>query len=212
MTQPQGPDFTKGPGQQGGQQPQGYGPLPGYGGPPPGAGMPPSYGPPPGWGGQPPTGHGGPAPKKPRRWPWIAGGVVLLFIVIGALGGGSKDRPAPAARVSTSAPAPATPPPAATTTVEVVPPAVTTPVATTTLVPVTVPMPDVVCQNLQDAQDAIQAAGVFYSRSDDATGANRVQILDRDWVVVSQVPDPGVAIGEGDAVLSVVKITESNNC
>jgi hypothetical protein len=33
-----------------------------------------------------------------------------------------------------------------------------------------VPMPDVVCHNLQDALDEIQEAGVFFSRSEDATG------------------------------------------
>jgi hypothetical protein len=73
-------------------------------------------------------------------------------------------------------------------------------------------MPSVVCMNLQDAQNKIQAAGVFFSRSNDATGRNRLQILDRDWIVVSQMPAPGVPIGEGDAVLSVVKSTEPNNC
>lgn len=74
-------------------------------------------------------------------------------------------------------------------------------------------MPDVVCMNLQAAQDKIQAdADVFYSRSDDATGQGRSQIIDSNWVVVSQRPTPGTSIGEGDAVLSAVKIGEPNNC
>lgn len=75
-----------------------------------------------------------------------------------------------------------------------------------------VPMPDVVCMNLQLAQDTIQAAGVFYSRSVDATGAGRMQIVDRNWVVVSQRPAPGIDVGEGEAVLSVVRDTEPNQC
>lgn len=75
-----------------------------------------------------------------------------------------------------------------------------------------VPMPDVVCMNLQDAQDRIQAAGVFFSRSEDATGAGRNQVMDRNWVVVAQSPAAGVPIGEGDAVLSVVKIGEPGDC
>ena len=66
--------------------------------------------------------------------------------------------------------------------------------------------------NLQDAQNAIQVAGVFFSRSDDATGQGRAQIVDRNWVVVSQVPAPGELIGEGDAVLSAVKIGERGDC
>ncbi|WP_083871417.1 MULTISPECIES: PASTA domain-containing protein [Nocardia] len=77
---------------------------------------------------------------------------------------------------------------------------------------VTVPMPNVVCMNLQAAQDLIQKAGVFFSRSKDATGAGRMQILDRNWVVVAQTPAAGVPIGEGDAVLSVVKKGEPGDC
>lgn len=73
-------------------------------------------------------------------------------------------------------------------------------------------MPNVVCMNLQAAQDLIQQAGVFYSRSEDATGAGRMQILDRNWVVVAQTPAVGVPIGEGDAVLSAVKKGESGDC
>ncbi|PPJ29398.1 hypothetical protein C5F51_12965 [Nocardia nova] len=76
----------------------------------------------------------------------------------------------------------------------------------------TVPMPNVVCMNLQAAQDLIQKAGVFFSRSKDATGAGRMQVLDRNWVVVAQTPAPGVPIGEGDAVLSVVKKGEPGDC
>ncbi|WP_084352227.1 PASTA domain-containing protein [Millisia brevis] len=75
-----------------------------------------------------------------------------------------------------------------------------------------VPMPDVVCMNLQLAQDTIQAAGVFFSRSVDATGADRMQVIDRNWIVVSQQPAPGVEVGEGEAVLSVVRDTEPNTC
>lgn len=74
-------------------------------------------------------------------------------------------------------------------------------------------MPNVVCMNLQAAQDHIQAeAGVFLSLSEDATGAGRSQIIDSNWVVVAQRPSVGTPIGEGDAVLSAVKLEEPNNC
>jgi hypothetical protein len=73
-------------------------------------------------------------------------------------------------------------------------------------------MPDVVCHNLQDAQDEIQEGGVFLSRSVDATGRDRKQLWDRNWVVVDQSPAPGTRIGEGDAVLSVVKEGEASIC
>ncbi|MET8796753.1 hypothetical protein ABZV91_09925 [Nocardia sp. NPDC004568] len=73
-------------------------------------------------------------------------------------------------------------------------------------------MPAVVCMNLQAAQDLIQTTGVFYSRSEDATGRGRSQVVDRNWVVVAQRPEPGTPIGEGDAVLSVVKVGEPTDC
>ncbi len=73
-------------------------------------------------------------------------------------------------------------------------------------------MPDVVCLSLQEAQDEIQDRGVFFSRSVDATGEGRRQLWDRNWVVVGQTPAAGEPIGEGDAVLEVVKKNEPNPC
>ncbi len=73
-------------------------------------------------------------------------------------------------------------------------------------------MPDLICMNLQAAQDEIQDHGVFFSKSVDATGKGRRQILDRNWIVVDQQPKAGDKIGEGDAVLSVVKTDEPNDC
>jgi hypothetical protein len=80
-----------------------------------------------------------------------------------------------------------------------------------TLAPAAALMPDVVCQNLQDAQDAIQRAGHFFSTSHDETGQGRHQILDRDWVVVSQDPPAGATI-TGDPDLGVVKYGETSTC
>ncbi len=73
-------------------------------------------------------------------------------------------------------------------------------------------MPNVVCMDLQAAQNLIQKAGVFYSKSFDATGKNRHQVWDRHWIVVSQNLAPGTAFGEGDAKLGVVKDSDPNNC
>ena len=70
-------------------------------------------------------------------------------------------------------------------------------------------MPNVVCMNLQAAQDLIQDHGVLLSRSKDASGRNRSQLIDRNWIVIKQTPAPGKKIGEGDAMLSAVKIGES---
>jgi hypothetical protein len=73
-------------------------------------------------------------------------------------------------------------------------------------------MPDVVCMDLQEAQDEIQDHGVFFSKSVDATGEDRRQILDRNWIVVAQSPAAGEPIGENEAVLSVVKDDEPSDC
>jgi hypothetical protein len=58
-------------------------------------------------------------------------------------------------------------------------------------------MPDLVGRNLQDAQDAIQALtgnAIFFTKSHDATGRGRHQILDRDWKVCGQNVKPGATI------------------
>ena len=70
-------------------------------------------------------------------------------------------------------------------------------------------MPDVVCMLLQDAQDLIQDQGVFFSRSEDASGQDRAQIVDSNWVVIAQTPAPGTRFSEGDAVLEVLKADEA---
>ena len=73
-------------------------------------------------------------------------------------------------------------------------------------------MPDVVCMDLQAAQNEIQDHGVFFSKSEDASGKGRRQLWDRNWVVVEQSPAPGEPIGEREAVLSVVKDGEESSC
>lgn len=70
-------------------------------------------------------------------------------------------------------------------------------------------MPDVVCMDLQSAQDLIQDQGVFYSRSEDATGEDRNQIVDSNWIVIEQNIMPGDRFDEGDVVLKVLKEDEA---
>ncbi|HXH58668.1 DUF2510 domain-containing protein [Iamia sp.] len=174
------------------------------------------------------------APKSKSALPYIlipVGACLALFLlagIIGAMAGSPEDEGEQAgsttqASQSTStseatteaptvdAPATTVEPTTATTA-----PAITTTAAPTTAAPTTaaapVFMPDVMCMNLQVAQDAIQAAGVFFSRSEDASGQGRSQLLDANWIVVGQNPAAGTLIGEGDAVLSAVKIGEPSPC
>ena len=73
-------------------------------------------------------------------------------------------------------------------------------------------MPNVVRMGLQEAQDEIQDRGVFFSRSEDATGKGRMQLWDRNWIVTRQSPRAGTPIDEGDAILYVVKKSENHGC
>lgn len=120
---------------------------------------------------------------------------------------------------ATSTTTPAVAPNTVTTTTEVLPSTTVTttqnavpPAATTTAAAEPATMPNVVCMNLQAAQNAIQRAGVFFSRSEDATGEGRRQLVDSIWIVVSQTPPAGSPVTEGQAVLSAVKIGEPNPC
>ena len=69
-------------------------------------------------------------------------------------------------------------------------------------------MVNVLCMNLQDAQNLIQNQGVFVSRSKDASDQNRNQIYDRNWIVVGQNISTGSVIGENEVVLSVLREDE----
>lgn len=139
----------------------------------------------------------------------VIGGTVIALALIGfasnLLGGGDDTAaPAPAAPAAVEQVVPVAPvaPGAPAAPAEPVAPVEQAPD------PVKVPMPDVIGMNLQDAQDLIQESGVFFSRSEDATGAGRLQVIDSNWTVVAQTPAPGELIGEGDAVLSVTKNTD----
>jgi beta-lactam-binding protein with PASTA domain len=52
-------------------------------------------------------------------------------------------------------------------------------------------LPDVTGMNLQAAQDMLQAQGFYVLDDQDATGQNRLQVFDRNWVVVRQTPAAG---------------------
>jgi hypothetical protein len=73
-------------------------------------------------------------------------------------------------------------------------------------------MPDVVCMDLQTAQDTIQATtDLFFSDSHDATGRDRNQLVDSNWLVVDQSPAAGTTLHEDDVpMLDVVKFGEGD--
>ena len=155
---------------------------------------------------------------------FAAGSAAAILLIAGCASPAIPQ--APAAITVTAAPTPviavqsiavppitaAPPPTALSTTTEALVAATTSPPAAPAPAPAPAVMPDVVCLDLQQAQDTIQGAGVFFSRSDDATGQGRAQVLDRNWIVVAQTPAAGSPVGELEAVLSVVKDDEPNPC
>lgn len=74
-------------------------------------------------------------------------------------------------------------------------------------------MPNEVGKGLQEAQDDLQKVSgnpAFPSKSKDALGKGRQQVLDRDWKVCSQTPAAGQQVKLGDTVtFNAVKNSES---
>jgi len=71
-------------------------------------------------------------------------------------------------------------------------------------------MPRLVGRNLQAAQDTLQSRGSYFLDQQDATGAGRRQLLDRDWKVCSQQPKAGRKVVITTRVtLKAVKLSES---
>jgi beta-lactam-binding protein with PASTA domain len=64
-------------------------------------------------------------------------------------------------------------------------------------------IPDVVCMDLQLAQDKAQAAGIYRVEARDVSGQHRHQADDQNWVVVSQTPPPGTRPKRPRLVLEV---------
>ncbi|MCT7356006.1 PASTA domain-containing protein [Streptomyces sp. 15-116A] len=73
----------------------------------------------------------------------------------------------------------------------------------------TAELPDLVGLDLQAAQDEAQAAGFYVLDDQDASGQNRLQVLDRNWTVCSQEPEAGTHPTDTQVTLFAVKDTES---
>jgi hypothetical protein len=74
-------------------------------------------------------------------------------------------------------------------------------------------VPNVVCMDLQEAQDTLQSAGFYTMTSRDASGRGRRQVVDRDWTVTGQTPSPGGTYRKTtEMVLRAVKDGEPSPC
>jgi hypothetical protein len=74
-------------------------------------------------------------------------------------------------------------------------------------------MPDLIGQDLQGAQDAIQSltdSAVVYTDSRDLTGQDRMQVSDRHWMVCTSKPSPGETFTAATEIeFGVVRIEET---
>jgi hypothetical protein len=166
-----------------------------------------------------------------KRW-WGIGLIAFgaLILLGGIFGEPQPEAVAEAAPVeeTTTTPPPTTTTEAPTTTL---PPTTTTEAPTTTLPPTTttaplattttvvVPaaegwtMPDLVGQNLQDAQDTIQSQtdrAILLTLSHDVSGKDRAQMLDSGWIVCDQNIVPGAPIDATTTIdFGVVRVFES---
>lgn len=70
-------------------------------------------------------------------------------------------------------------------------------------------VPNVLCRDLQSAQDALRAAGFYVLTPKDGLGQDRVPVVDRNWIVVGQSAQPGSRPERSTHVeLTVVKYGE----
>lgn len=149
------------------------------------------------------------APRPPRsKKHWIGYPVTALVALgIGASGGNSAPSPAPVAAPVTITQTVTTAEPAVTVTQtvrETVKPAAAAPAAKPATAAKIV-VPDGVGLNYQEAQDRWRAAGLVVGVAIDATGANRLPVLDSNWVVLSQDLKAGARVDADSVITATVK-------
>jgi len=66
-------------------------------------------------------------------------------------------------------------------------------------------VPNGVGLDYQSAQDRWRAAGLIVAPAKDATGENRIPVIDANWVVVSQDPRAGTTVDAGSVITATVK-------
>jgi beta-lactam-binding protein with PASTA domain len=74
-------------------------------------------------------------------------------------------------------------------------------------------LPNLVCFDLQEAQDTLQAAGFWKVSAEDASGQGRGQFFDQNWTVVGQRPGPGPNMSKStEILLRALKDDEPKSC
>jgi hypothetical protein len=91
-----------------------------------------------------------------------------------------------------------------TTTSQESPPTVEAPAAAPTTDEMIV-VPNGVGLDYQSAQDLWRAAGLHVAPAIDALGANRLPIIDSNWLVLAQDPEAGTVVPNGSFITATVK-------
>ena len=128
-------------------------------------------------------------------------GIVLVAMAVSVAGCSSGDSAAPAPTVTVTEPAPAAPSVAATPTLQ----PSTPPVEVPTAAQATITVPPGIGLDYQQAQDLWRGVGLSVMPATDATGANRIPVLDSNWVVLAQDPAAGAVVPAGSSITATVK-------
>jgi hypothetical protein len=149
---------------------------------------------------------------RERAWrPAVTGlGAVAVALVMTSCGSGQATGDGPPVTVTATATVTAT----VTDTVEPPEPSASSPSSMTGATSArtktggtsdTVIVPNGVGRDYQSAQNRWRAAGLIVGPGIDATGANRIMVLDSNWVVLTQTPEAGSKAKAGDTITATVK-------
>ena len=128
--------------------------------------------------------------------------VMGLLAVLSLASCGTTPAPAPAPTVTvTQTPVPAATQASPSTSVST-PPATVAAVATNSA---SIVVPNAVGKDYQSAQDLWRAAGLHVLPAIDALGANRLPVIDSNWVVLAQDPKPGTTVPMDSFITATVK-------
>jgi hypothetical protein len=140
--------------------------------------------------------------------------VLLVALGLVACGGGASEEDvaeavekavasAQAAAPPAPSPTPPSPTPVAPSPAAIAPPApepLTAPPVAPEPLPGSTVVPSVVGLDHQLAQDTLQSAGFYALVEEDATGAGRLLLVDRNWVVVEQFPAAGAKVASSTQI------------
>lgn len=161
----------------------------------------------------------GPQPSKKTMQRLIGYSATALALTLGAAGCGADPGTSPAATVPpVTITQNVTPPPVAQTVTQTVRETVTstapepavTSAAAAPKAAGKITVPDGVGMNYQEAQDSWRASGLHVAPAKDATGANRLPVLDSNWIVLSQDLEPGSKVAIDSFITATIKKKTDN--